>query len=42
MIEDPGQGCRASLAAVGDHQDEGELGSPPRGKKFARTANFWT
>ncbi len=29
-------------SAVGDHQDEGELASPQRGKKFARMANFWT
>jgi hypothetical protein len=53
MNEGPGQGCpgrtafceafygRARSKKKGPGS-EGELGSPQRGKKFARTANFWT
>jgi hypothetical protein len=34
--------CGATRSKSKDFGSEGEFTSPQRGKKFARTANFWT
>ena len=36
------QGFWERGGVLGHHQDEGEFISPERGRKFSRTANFWT